>query len=174
MTALVRDRAALDILVVNAGLYVGGDPLALDPDAIDRMIYVYVHSPYHAAVEAGRRMAEGGRIMVIGSTNGDRVPWPGSAAYGMTKSALQGMARGLARDFGSRGITVNVVQPGPVDTDMNSAGGPLKDACGDGHQAPRHRQGGRRPRRLPRRARGGDRHRRHAYDRWRFRRLTKP
>ena len=125
--ALVRDRPALDILVVNAGLYVGGDPLALAADAVDRMIDVNVRSPYHAAVEAGRRMGEGGRIVVIGSTNGDRVPWPGSAAYGMTKSALQGMARGLARDFGSRGITVNVVQPGPVDTEMNPAEGPLKD-----------------------------------------------
>ncbi len=127
VVALVRGRPALDVMVVNAGLFVGGDPLALDAAAVDRMIDVNVRSPYHAAVEAGRRMGEGGRIVLVGSTNGDRVPWPGSAAYGMTKSAMQGMARGLARDFGARGITVNVVQPGPVDTEMNPAEGPLKD-----------------------------------------------
>ena len=135
---MVRERPALDILVVNAGLYVGGDPLTLDADAIDRMIDVNVRSPYHAAVEAGRRMAEGGRIVVIGSTNGDRVPYPGSAAYGMTKSAMQGMARGLARDFGPRGITVNVVQPGPVDTDMNPADGPQKALMHDQMAIKRH------------------------------------
>lgn len=141
VVALVHDRPALDVLVVNAGLYVGGDPLALEADVIDRMIDVNVRSAYHAAVEAGRRMTEGGRIVVIGSTNGDRVPWPGSAAYGMTKSAMQGMARGLARDFGPRGITVNVVQPGPVDTDMNPAGGPLKDQMHSVMAIKRHAEG---------------------------------
>jgi cyclic-di-GMP-binding biofilm dispersal mediator protein len=64
---------------------------------------------------------------VIGSVNGDRIPFPGLSAYAMSKSALQGMARGLARDFGPRGITVNVVQPGPIDTDMNPADGPMRD-----------------------------------------------
>lgn len=64
---------------------------------------------------------------MIGSVNGDRVPFPGLSAYSMSKSALQGMARGLARDFAPRGLTVNVVQPGPIDTDMNPADGPLKD-----------------------------------------------
>lgn len=66
-------------------------------------------------------------IIVIGSGNGDRAPVPGWAAYAMTKSAVQGLARGLARDFGARGITVNVVQPGPTDTDMNPADGPLAE-----------------------------------------------
>ena len=72
-------------------------------------------------------MPEGGRIIVIGSVNGDRIPFPSLSAYAMSKSALQGMARGLARDFGPRGITVNVVQPGPIDTDLNPADGPMKD-----------------------------------------------
>lgn len=72
-------------------------------------------------------MPEGGRIIVIGSVNGDRMPVPGMAAYALSKSALQGMARGLARDFGPRGITINVVQPGPIDTDANPADGPMKD-----------------------------------------------
>ncbi|MDN3711230.1 SDR family oxidoreductase [Paracoccus cavernae] len=72
-------------------------------------------------------MPDGGRIIVIGSVNGDRMPLSGMASYALSKSALQGMARGLARDFGPRGITVNVVQPGPIDTDANPAEGPLKD-----------------------------------------------
>ncbi len=127
LVASVREAGPIDILVINAGLYLGGDPLQLDPDAVDRMIDVNVRAPYHAAVEAAHRMPEGGRIIAIGSVNGDRVPYAGSAAYALTKSALQGMARGLARDFGPRGITVNVVQPGPTDTEMNPADGPLKD-----------------------------------------------
>ena len=72
-------------------------------------------------------MPEGGRILIIGSVNGDRMPVAGMAAYAASKSALQGMARGLARDFGPRGITINVVQPGPIDTDANPANGPMRD-----------------------------------------------
>jgi len=123
--AAVAARGALDVLVVNAGVAMLGDPLTLEPDAIDRMIDVNVRSPYHAAVEAARKMADGGRIIVIGSVNGDRMPFAGGAAYGLTKSAVQGLVRGLARDFGDRGITVNAIQPGPVDSDMNPANGPM-------------------------------------------------
>ena len=125
---VITDQGALDILVINAGVLVMGDPLDSDPDAVDRMIDINVRSPYHAAVEAARGMNDGGRIVVIGSVNGDRMPFPGGAAYALTKSAVQGLVRGLARDFGERGITVNAVQPGPVDTDMNPADGPMKDA----------------------------------------------
>lgn len=121
----VADRGPLDVLVVNAGVAMLGDPLGMEPDAVDRMIDINVRSPYHAAVEAARKMPDGGRIIVIGSVNGDRVPFAGGAAYGLTKSAVQGMVRGLARDFGDRGITVNAVQPGPVDSDMNPADGPM-------------------------------------------------
>lgn len=124
LVATVRAAGAIDVMVFNAGLLVAGDPLALDPDAIDRLIDVNIRAPYHAAVEAARTMLDGGRIILIGSVNGDHMPFPGLAAYAMSKSALQGMARGLARDFGPRGITVNVVQPGPTDTDMNPANGP--------------------------------------------------
>lgn len=125
--AQVRDSGPLDVLVVNAGIGVFGDALELDPDAVDRLFKINVHAPYHASVEAARRMPQGGRIIVIGSVNGDRMPMPGMAAYALSKSALQGLARGLARDFGPRGITVNVVQPGPIDTDANPADGPMKD-----------------------------------------------
>ncbi len=68
-------------------------------------------------------MPPGGRIIVTGSVNGDRMPLPGMASYALSKSALQGMAR----DFGPRGITINVVQPGPIDTEANPADGPMKD-----------------------------------------------
>lgn len=125
--ARVRESRPLDVLVVNAGIGVFGDALELDADAVDRMIRIHVNAPYHASVEAARRMPQDGRIIVVGSVNGDRMPFAGGAAYAMTKSALQGMARGLARDFGPRGITINVVQPGPIDTDANPADGPLKD-----------------------------------------------
>lgn len=127
LVATVGGRGALDVIVINAGTLVLGDPLTLDADAVDRMIDVNVRAPYHAAVEAARRMNEGGRIIVIGSVNGDRMPFAGGAAYALTKSAMQGMVRGLARDFGDRGITVNSIQPGPTDSDMNPADGPMAE-----------------------------------------------
>ncbi|MCZ4254240.1 SDR family oxidoreductase [Sulfitobacter sp. G21635-S1] len=125
--ASVRESGPLDVLVVNSGIGVFGDALDQDPDAIDRLFQINIHAPYHAAVEAARHMPEGGRIIVMGSVNGDRMPVPGMASYAVSKSAMQGLARGLARDFGPRGITVNVVQPGPIDTDANPANGPMKD-----------------------------------------------
>jgi cyclic-di-GMP-binding biofilm dispersal mediator protein len=125
--ARVRDSGPLDVLVVNAGFAMFGDALEQDPDEIDRLFRVNVHAPYHASVEAARQMPEGGRIIVIGSVNGDRMPVPGMASYALSKSALQGLARGLARDLGPRGITINIVQPGPIDTDANPEDGPMKD-----------------------------------------------
>lgn len=72
-----------------------------------------------ASQEAARNMNDGGRIISIGSTNADRMPFAGGAVYAMSKAALVGLTKGLARDLGPRGITVNNVQPGPVDTEMN-------------------------------------------------------
>lgn len=111
---VVRKSGALDILVVNAGIGVFGEATELNADDIDRLFKINIHAPYHASVEAARQMPEGGRILIIGSVNGDRMP-------------VAGMARGLARDFGPRGITINVVQPGPIDTDANPANGPMRD-----------------------------------------------
>jgi cyclic-di-GMP-binding biofilm dispersal mediator protein len=125
--ARVRDTGPLDVLVVNSGIAIFGDALEQDPDAVDRLLRINVHAPYHASVEAARTMGDGGRIIVIGSVNGDRMPVPGMASYAVSKSALQGLARGLARDFGPRGITINIVQPGPIDTDANPEDGPMKD-----------------------------------------------
>ncbi len=124
---VIAGQGSLDILVVNAGIAVLGNPLELDPAEVDRMIDVNLRGPYHAAVDAARGMKDGGRIVIIGSVNGDRMRFPGGAAYALSKSAVQGMVRGLARDLGPRGITVNSVQPGPVNTDMNPADGPMKD-----------------------------------------------
>lgn len=124
---LVRESGPLDILVVNSGIALIGDALEQDSDAVDRLFRINIHAPYHAAVEAARQMPDGGRIIIIGSVNGDRMPLPGMASYAVSKSALQGMARGLARDFGPRGITINIVQPGPIDTDANPENGPMKD-----------------------------------------------
>lgn len=125
--ARVRDSGPLDVLVVNSGFAIFGDALEQDPDAVDRLFRVNVHAPYHASVEAARQMPAGGRIIVIGSVNGDRMPVAGMASYALSKSALQGLARGLGRDLGPRGITINVVQPGPIDTDANPEGGPMKN-----------------------------------------------
>lgn len=127
LIAAVAAQGPIDVLLVNAGTLALGDPLTIEPDAIDHMIDVNVRAPYHAAVEAARTMPADGRILIIGSTNGDRMPFAGGAAYAMTKSAIQGMVRGLARDLGERGITVNSIQPGPTDTDMNPASGPMAE-----------------------------------------------
>jgi 3-oxoacyl-[acyl-carrier protein] reductase len=74
-------------------------------------------------------MKEGGRSINIGSINSDRVPFSGGALYVLTKAAVAGMTKALARDLGPRGITINNVQPGPTDTDMNPASGPFADSA---------------------------------------------
>ena len=80
LASVIQNQGALDILVIAAGVLVMGDALALDPDDIDQMLDVNVRSPYHASIEAARNMNEGGRIIVIGSANADRMPMAGGAA----------------------------------------------------------------------------------------------
>jgi 3-oxoacyl-[acyl-carrier protein] reductase len=123
----VRSLGRLDVLVNNAGVVVVSplDKFALDD--FDRMIAVNVRGVFVAAQEAARHMVNGGRIITIGSVNADRMPFEGGGVYAMTKAAVAGLTRGLARDLGPRGITVNNVQPGPVDTDMNPANGPFAE-----------------------------------------------
>ncbi len=122
----MREYGPLDILVVNAGVALFGDALEQDSDAIDRLFRINIHAPYHASVEAARNMPEGGRIIIIGSVNGDRMPVPGMAAYAASKSALQGLARGLARDFAPRDYD-KCGAAGPIDTDINPEDGPMKE-----------------------------------------------
>ncbi len=113
----------LDILVNNAGVLAMGSVEEFKLEDLDRTLAVNVRSVFVATQEAVRYMGEGGRIITIGSTNADRMPFAGGAVYAMSKSAIVGLTKGLARDLGPRGITVNNVQPGPVDTDMNPASG---------------------------------------------------
>ncbi len=109
----------LDILVNSAGVLHLGPLDQFSLADFDDTLAVNVRSVFVASQAAARHMREGGRIVNIGSTNAQRMPFAGGAAYAMSKSALTGLAKGLARDLGPRGITVNNVAPGPVDTDMN-------------------------------------------------------
>ena len=126
--ATVDQLGGLDVLVNNAAVFEMAPVDELGADDFDRMNRLNVHSVFEAVRTAAGHLPEGGRVITIGSVNGDRMPFPGGALYSMTKAAVAGLTRGLARDFGGRGITVNVVQPGPVDTDMNPADGDFADA----------------------------------------------
>jgi 3-oxoacyl-[acyl-carrier protein] reductase len=118
----------LDILVNNAGVLTVAPIAEFDLGDFDRMLAVNVRSVFVASQAAVRYMGQGGRIINIGSTNAERMPFAGGAPYAMSKSALVGLTRGMARDLGPQGITVNNVQPGPVDTDMNPASGEFADS----------------------------------------------
>jgi 3-oxoacyl-[acyl-carrier protein] reductase len=118
----------LDILVNNAGVLAVGPLDEFSLEDFDRTLSINVRSVFIATQEAARHMKEGGRVINIGSTNADRMPFAGGGPYAMSKSALVGLTKGLARDLGPRGITINNVQPGPVDTDMNPASGDFADS----------------------------------------------
>jgi len=120
----VQQLGRLDILVNNAGVFIGGPIEEATVDQADRLWAVDVRAVFVASQAAARHMGEGGRIITIGSALADRVPAPGMTLYAMTKSALTGLTRGLARDLGPRGITVSLVHGGLIDTDMNPADGP--------------------------------------------------
>jgi len=120
----VRAFGGLDVLVNNAGVAVVAPLDQFTMADFDRLVAINIRAVFVAAQEASRHMKEGGRIITIGSTNADRMPFVGGSVYAMTKAAVAGLTRGLSRDLGPRGITVNNVQPGPVDTDLNPADGP--------------------------------------------------
>jgi len=128
VSATIEAFGRLDILVNNAGV------LAIAPledfklEDFDQTLAINVRSVFIASQEAAKHMGEGSRIINIGSTNADRMPFGGGGVYAMSKSALVGLTKGLARDLGPRGITINNVQPGPVDTDMNPAHGEFADS----------------------------------------------
>lgn len=123
------DRAAaelgrLDILVNNAAVFLVGAMGELGTTEVEQTIAVNIRAPYVAVQAALRHLGDGGRIISIGSNVGERAVFPGLALYSMSKTALVGLTRGLARELGPRGITVNLVNPGPTDTDANPADGP--------------------------------------------------
>jgi 3-oxoacyl-[acyl-carrier protein] reductase len=143
--ALTRaiDRAAshfgrLDILVNSAGVLLMGPVDDFSLADLDKTLAVNVRAVFVAAKAAAAHMREGGRIINISSTNAGRMPFAGGAAYAMSKSALTGLAKGLARDLGPRNITVNNVQPGPIDTDMNPAEGEFAASLHSLMALPRH------------------------------------
>ena len=137
----VQTLGRLDVLVNNAGIAVVMPLDQFSLDDFDRMVAVNIRAVFVAAQEASRHMHEGGRIITIGSVNADRMPFAGGSVYAMTKAAVAGLTRGLARDLGPRGITVNTVQPGPVDTDMNPADGPFAESLKGWMALPRYGQG---------------------------------
>lgn len=128
----------LDIVVAVAGTAVIGGIETLVDDDFDRTFAINVRAPFVAARNAAQRMGPGGRIIFIGSIVADRSPGKGATLYAASKAALRGMTRALARDLGERGITANLVQPGPIDTERNPADGPAADLNRSTLAIPRH------------------------------------
>jgi 3-oxoacyl-[acyl-carrier protein] reductase len=117
----------VDILVNNAGTADYGTLAEITDESFDKQMNLNVRSVFIASREAARRMKAGGRIINIGSTLGEAVPMPNSSIYCATKFAVAGLTRGWARDLGPQNITVNCVEPGPIDTELNPADGPQAD-----------------------------------------------
>jgi 3-oxoacyl-[acyl-carrier protein] reductase len=113
----------IDVLVNNAGTAVPKPFEATTLDEMDLVIDINIRGTFVATQEALRHMPSGGRIITIGSCVGERNMTPGLTSYAATKGALKMFTQGLAREVGSRGITVNNIQPGPIDTELNPASG---------------------------------------------------
>ncbi len=121
----VKKLGRLDVLVNNAGVVALAPIEQFSMEDFDRLVAVNIKGVFVATQEAVRHMGEGGRIIMIGSVNSDSMPFAGGSVYALTKGAVASFTRGLARDLGPRRITVNNIQPGPIDTDMNPADGPF-------------------------------------------------
>jgi 3-oxoacyl-[acyl-carrier protein] reductase len=113
----------LDILVNNAGTAIPKPFVEATLEELDRVLDLNVRGTFIATHAALKHMPDGGRIIMIGSCVGERMMTPGLAAYAATKGAIKMFVQGLSREVGERGITVNNVQPGPIDTDLNPAAG---------------------------------------------------
>jgi 3-oxoacyl-[acyl-carrier protein] reductase len=124
----VAALGGLDILVNNAGVAHLGDAESFPLEQFDRLVAINVRAVFVAIQRALPHLGDGGRIINIGSINADRVPVPGLSVYAMTKGAVAGLTRGLARELGPRGVTVNNVAPGPIATDMNPEVGEFADS----------------------------------------------
>lgn len=125
---VAAELGGLDILVNNAGIAPMAPLDQFSLEDFDRIVAVNIKGVFVATQESARHMKEGGRVINIGSVNSDSMPFQGGAVYAMSKGAVASLTRGLARDLGPRGITVNNIQPGPVDTDMNPAQGPFAES----------------------------------------------
>ena len=122
--ATVAEFGRLDVLVNNAGVGFVGAFTETALEDVDRVLAVNVRGVFAATQAAAGVLADGGRVITIGSCVTDRVPGPGMALYATSKAAMVGLTKALARELGPRGVTVNLVHPGPTDTDMNPADGP--------------------------------------------------
>lgn len=122
-----EELGGLDILVNNAGILSIGDVDTATLADFDEIVAVNVRAVFAGIKAASPHLTEGGRIVTIGSINGDSSPTANLSLYSMTKAAVAGLTRGLARELGPRGITINNVQPGPIGTDMNPEDGQLAD-----------------------------------------------
>lgn len=120
----VGELGGIDILVNSAGVFHTGPLAAVTAEDLQAELSVHVAAAFIASQRASERMRSGGRIISIGSCFAERVPYEGITLYAMTKAALVGLTKGLARDLGPRGITATVVHPGCTNTDMNPADGP--------------------------------------------------
>jgi NAD(P)-dependent dehydrogenase (short-subunit alcohol dehydrogenase family) len=125
--AAVALLGGLDILVNNAGVGPAGMLVDMSLDLIDSLLNVNVRGVIVASKAAIPHLNNGGRIISIGSSAAERVSVPGMTVYAATKSALLALTRGLARELGPRGITVNIVHPGSTDTDLNPDEGEFAD-----------------------------------------------
>jgi 3-oxoacyl-[acyl-carrier protein] reductase len=123
----VRELGGLDILVNNAGILRAKELKDISLEDIDASLYVNTRSPIVASKAALPHLKKGGRIISIGSFFADRVPYSVLGIYAASKSALIGFNKGLARELGPQGITVNLVQPGSINTEMNPANGPFAE-----------------------------------------------
>jgi 3-oxoacyl-[acyl-carrier protein] reductase len=117
----VRELGGIDILVNNAGIAIIAPIDDYRLEDLDRTLAVNVRAVFVATQAAVKHMQPSGRIINIASCNAERMPFAGGGVYAMSKAALVGLVKGLARDLGPRGITVNNVSPGPVDTELNPA-----------------------------------------------------
>lgn len=123
----VSALGGLDILVNSAAIGLNGTIADIDMNAYQALMDVNVRAPVLFAKAVIPHLGAGGRIVSIGSGLGERVPFPGVTAYAMSKAALTSFTRGLSRELGPKGITVNLVQPGSTDTDANPADGASAD-----------------------------------------------
>lgn len=124
----VAELGGLDILVNNSAVAHIAPIDDFPAEQFDRLVAINIGGVYWAVRSAIKYLGEGARIINIGSINADRIPGPGLSVYGMTKGAVSSFTRGLARDLGPRGITVNNVQPGPIDTDANPDDGAFAES----------------------------------------------
>jgi 3-oxoacyl-[acyl-carrier protein] reductase len=113
----------LDILVNNAGTAIPKRFEETTLEELDRVIDLNIRGPFIATQAALKHVKNGGRIIMIGSCVGERMMTPGLVSYSATKGAVKMFTQGLSREVGDRGITVNNIQPGPIDTDLNPAAG---------------------------------------------------